>query len=691
MMRRRFPALLVSLNLAFVPWAQAVADDEVFFDELPVVATVSRLPQRLADAPTAVTVIDRETLRQLPIRDLNDILRLVPGFQTYPNTTESGRVVYHGLTDEEFSPRLQVLVDGRSMYSPAFRGGVNWALIPVALEDIERVEVVRGTNAVSYGSNAFLGVVNIVTIDPSLTRGVSVGVRHGSQNVRDHSLRVGGRLGEAGDFRLTYQNQNDNGLRDQWDWVDSYKKRLLDLRADFTLSNRDTLQFSLGKVEAETQIGRYSSVKNRIPNPSDPIRPFMQDSTYLQLQWTRALHDGGEFRMRYAYAEDEADESFNRVQGDLRYLYGTKSARGSRHEIEAQHITSLGSTARVAWGGGWRRDAARSDTMLSGQGWVERDVVRSFANLEWKPAVWTTINAGLAAEHDSLAGRNLSPRLSAAYHLNDRNTVRVGASRAYRSGSIIDYRGEWWEGRKYQFRGDPSMPSERMDTLELGYLGDWQALGMVFDLRVFQEKIDGRLMQIDRHDRRVPNDLVLLPDGSSVRIRDLIPDGMLPIQDIRMYGLEYQLKWQPWAYTRVILHQAFIDTQSEFTEEAMSRPHSTLKRSDKRPNIHALAEQAAPTHATGLFVMQKLPFGFELSGAAYWQGVSKWSQNTWAQKYHRVDVKLGYHFKLPGGRKAEISCTSQSVNGEHPEYKAYGQPHDRVVERRTWLALRLDL
>ncbi len=143
--------LRLSVALGVLAAFAVQAEEDVFFSSLPVVASVSRLPQRVADAPTSVTVIDREMIRSLPIRDLNDVFRLVPGFQTYPNTTEAGRVTYHGLTDEEFSPRLQVLVDGRSMYSPAFRNGTNWALIPVALEDIERIEVVRGTNAVSYG------------------------------------------------------------------------------------------------------------------------------------------------------------------------------------------------------------------------------------------------------------------------------------------------------------------------------------------------------------------------------------------------------------------------------------------------------------------------------------------------------------------------------------------------------------
>ena len=157
----RFPGMAPATAAASLGGGIAAADESIYFSELPVVASVSRLPQRLADAPTAVTVIDRDMIKASGVRDLNDVFRLVPGFQTYPHTTEPARASYHGLNDEDYSPRVQVLIDGRSMYSPLFGNGVNWATIPVALDDIERVEVVRGTNSVSYGSNAFLGVTNI--------------------------------------------------------------------------------------------------------------------------------------------------------------------------------------------------------------------------------------------------------------------------------------------------------------------------------------------------------------------------------------------------------------------------------------------------------------------------------------------------------------------------------------------------
>jgi iron complex outermembrane recepter protein len=189
---------LIAFTVAAPP---AIAEEELFFAELPMVASVSRLPQRQADAPASVTVIDRDMIKASGARALNDVMRLVPGFQTFAHSDASARVNYHGITDDnDFSPRVQVLVDGRSLHSPLFRSGMNWGLVPVALEDIERIEVVRGSNTVSYGTNAFLGVINIITTDPALVRGTSVGINSGSQGVRDYTLRTGGKFGENGKF-----------------------------------------------------------------------------------------------------------------------------------------------------------------------------------------------------------------------------------------------------------------------------------------------------------------------------------------------------------------------------------------------------------------------------------------------------------------------------------------------------------
>lgn len=673
---RRQAVLLATLLLLALP---ASAEDDLYFSELPVVVSVSRLPQRLADAPTSVTVIDREMIRSLPIRDLNDVFRLVPGFQTYPNTTEAGRVTYHGLTDEEFSPRLQVLVDGRSMYSPAFRNGTNWALIPVALEDIERIEVVRGTNAVSYGSNAFLGVINIITVDPSVVRGFSVTTNYGNQNVRDYSLRTGGKLGESGDFRFTYRQQNDDGLRDRYDWIDSYNSRLFDFRTDFALTERDSLQVSAGHVAAVTQRGRLDTSTWQ-SNPGNPIRDFEQSNSFLQFQWRRVLSIDSDFQLRYAYSADQGSEGFinpgNPAGGLAPYLYDPWGAEGTRHEIEAQHNLRLFETFRLAWGGSWRQDTVRAVTTLANQGDVGRDVSRLFGNLEWRPSRWLTGNLGLSGEEDTLAGTHFAPRASLSFHLDSKNTLRFGTSRAYRTGSTVDYRGDWYNGTKYQFRGDPNMPAERMDTLEIGYIGDWRDWRMSLDVRLFNEKVYNRLLVIDR-------------DESN----NQIPDAMTAIQDVRMRGVEYQWRWQPIESTRIVLSQMFIGIDSEFMPSALANTSNSLwnigNNYEKRRNIDALSEYGTPHRSTSLLLIQKLPLGLEFSAAGYWQSNMKWSINTAALKYHRVDTRLAYPFRW-AGMGGELAWTIQSANGAHYEYKAYNNPADRIVERRQWVSLRLD-
>jgi iron complex outermembrane receptor protein len=671
--------------------AAAAEDDEnLYFSDLPIVASVSRLPQRLADAPTAVTVIDRAMIKGSGARDLNDIFRLVPGFQTYPNNTDAARVTYHGLTDEDYSPRVQVLIDGRSQYSPLFRNGVNWATLPVALEDIERIEVVRGSNSASYGSNAFLGVINIITVDPALVRGFSVSTNYGNQGVRDYTLRNGGKLGEAGDFRFTYQQRDDNGFADKFDWIDSFRSRLLDLRADFTLSDQDVLQFSAGHVEAITQRGRLAKNNNVLTGGSDPgwpIHDYSQSNSYLQFLWRRALSADSDLQMRYAYVEDWASDRY--VANNSGFLYNVDQFgdQGVRHEIEVQHNFSPLAQTRVVWGGGWRWDSLRSESLFLGNPLLRRDVARLFGNVEWKPTSWFTGNLGGSVEHDSLAGTHSSPRVSGSFHLTPENTIRLGYARAYRTGSLVDYRGDSWAvpfakadgspltpgvGIAQQFNGDPNMPAEKLDSWELGYLGDWKNWRMSLDVRLFAEKVANRLLVIDQN-----------------RFDDLVGDAMVPVQKVRIEGLEYQWKFQPFEATRLVLNQAFIRIHSEFLDDVLENAKSTLSSSKDKANIDLLAERSAPRHTTSAMLMQSLPFGMEFSVVGYWVDRMKWTRNSEVNGYTRFDARMAYPFHV-AGQRGEIAYTVQSLNGAHGEFKANGTPADRVVDRRQWVSLRLD-
>lgn len=677
---------LLALSMVGEAWAD---DESIYFSDLPIVASVVRMPQKLADAPTAVTVIDRDIIKASGARDLNDVFRLVPGFQTFPNNTESARATYHGMGDGDYASRVQVLIDGRSMYSPLFGGGVNWATLPVALEDIERIEVVRGTNAVSYGSNAFLGVINIITVAPALVRGVSASTSYGTQNVRDYTLRTGGALGEVGDFRFTYKQQNDDGLTNQADWIDSYFSRLFDLRADFALNERDSLQFSVGQADGVTQNGRIGSVTKigKISVEDNPIRDMRQSDTYVQLLWRRILSPTSDLQLRYSYVNDRSDDGFSvKLPPPLVFSVNQSGDEGRRNEIELQHSFALAEASRLVWGASWRQDGMRSAWALPGQGMVNREVSRLFGNLEWKPLAWFTGNLGLAGENDTLAGFHTSPRASANFHLNSENTVRLGYSRAYRTGSTVDYLGN----EKIQippvfsqtvFTGVPDLSAERLDSWEVGYLGDWRDRRASLDVRLFSERIHNRLFKIDMSVTETGKQ----PD---------LGNSTVPIQNVRIRGIEYQFKWQPFEPTRVLFNQTYASIQSTYLDSALALQNTTLNNPQKAQDIANFTDYSMPSLSTSLLLMQKLPFALELSLAGYWQDKMKWSTNSWSPKYQRYDARLGYPFHA-GSLRGELALVVQSLNGAHGEYKAsefstISVSDDRVVDRREWVTLRLD-
>ena len=129
-----------------------------FFETLPLVLSGSRLPQSLPDAPGAVTVIDADRIAATGYRDLARVLRLVPGFQLAQERGGKHWVTYHGL-GMDVPQQMQVIVDGRPSPSAHF----NQLPERILLQDIERIEVLRGSNSAAYGSNAFHGAVNITT------------------------------------------------------------------------------------------------------------------------------------------------------------------------------------------------------------------------------------------------------------------------------------------------------------------------------------------------------------------------------------------------------------------------------------------------------------------------------------------------------------------------------------------------
>mgnify|MGYP006199379745 CR=1 FL=1 len=234
--------------------APALADD-LFLDSqpLPQVLTATRLKQSAAAVPGSMTVIDSELIKASGARDISELLRLVPGMMVGAISGNQATVNYHGTNASE-ARRMQVLIDGRSVYRAGL-ATVDWSDIPVAMEDIERIEVFRGPNTVSYGANALMAVVNIITRSPANSHGTRFKVTRGQRGINDWYASQGTGW-ESGDLRLSLSGQEDDGFDsrlDGSDYRDSRRLNRVSLSVSQMLNEQQSIDWQLNAKEGTNQ------------------------------------------------------------------------------------------------------------------------------------------------------------------------------------------------------------------------------------------------------------------------------------------------------------------------------------------------------------------------------------------------------------------------------------------------------
>lgn len=669
----------LALALTLVsPWA---AGDEVdLFAELPVVLSVSRLAQPLREAPGAVTVIDQELIRASGARVISDLMRFVPGFQVTSPTQSAPRVTYHGL-GEEFPSRVLVLVDGVSQYSPLYKSGVNWNLIPVALEDVERIEVLRGSNSAAYGANAFLGVVNIITQHPAQTRGGAVSVNLGHGGINDYFARWGGSAPGA-DFRLSVREQADNGI-DALN--DDRRNRVVNLRGAFYPSDKDEVQLSFSEVTNKAGAGGENNV---------PLHNFLQRNHTFQAGWRHTVSPSEEFRVSYTLTREFGDEAHVEtaaVPGFTFLLNINEGGHSERHDLETQHTFAPRDDLRVVWGLGAQRQDLNQPLYFFGDIRQTRTSYRTFANAEWKPDRQWIANLGATWEHDSLSGGTLSPRLTVHRHLGEQNTLRFGISRAYRPPTLNDARGDFrWAPvnspfpslvQQYAFAARGNLLPERIISQEIGYIGEFREQGLTFDSRLFRERIPNRIQTVPwtiSGAPYCPNPLAITNQLAPQCGNDAA-DYAVNGEAVDIRGFEYQARWQPAHDTRLLLNQSFVHIRASLLD---------INISDSPANVAKIAthtQNSAPRYSTTLMLIQKLPYDLEASLAQHEVGEMQWSRNSAVAAYHRTDWRLARSFRM-GAHNAEVAYTGRSTTAEHGEFR-----NSWVVFPRHFFSLRVGL
>lgn len=651
----------------------AQAGEEAYFEELPTVLTASRLPQPINEAPGAVTVIDRDFIKATGYRNLARIFRLVPGMEVGQERANTAWVTYHGLSTT-YPSEMQVLIDGRSVYSPASFGGVDWQNLPITVDDIDRIEIVRGSNPVTYGANAFLGVINIITRDSGEQSGSHASVAAGAPGVLDVAAGSGGELAGAS-WSLNLTRRRDSGFESLHDSSDT---RIFSARSDYRPTPHDELSLRLAGSDTLRGSGYPASVyaNNALHNTSNR-------NLTIHTQWNHAAGPGNEWLFHYYRIQERVAERWNALGPDLPDYPGGPvvpidlTRRAERDHVELQNRLAPGGSTQAVWGVEGRRDEVHAPYLYAGRAPIITQMGRLFGNLEWKLAQDWQLNSGAALEQYESEPLHLAPRLFLNWQASARDSFRVGVARAWTQRPTFEKEGdvratEQSTGRlilnPYQPNADLRQP--RVDSVEAGYLGRFRPLAASLDVRVFRERITDFIYRRAAHSPLDPLLNAWTDSAIYVNARD----------PVALTGVEYQLKWTPWRGGDWMFSHSMIRTQAQ----------------------RELKERSAP-YSASLSWRQDWGFGWSsmLSGVrmgplAGGDGtVPIWSYV--ASAYTSFDARVAWAQRLSSGRRVEYSLNAINLGERHQEIadrsqqSLYGSEPANEVSPMVWFGLTLSL
>lgn len=466
----------VALNLCpeFGAAAEAAPDIETFsINELMQmeVSSASRKSQTVSDTAAAAFVISQEDIRRSGATSIPDALRLAPGIEVAQINASVWAVTARGFNGR-YANKLLVLMDGRSVYTPLF-SGVFWDLQDTMMEDIERIEVIRGPGAVMWGANAVNGVINIITKKAKDTQGNLFVAGGGNQERGFAGYRYGGRVGDDGSYRVyaktfernTFVNAAGERLHDDWRSVQG------GFRIDDRISNdsRYTLQ---GDVYRKN-VGNTVPAQTVVPPFNTPFNvDDHAEGANLLGRWEGNFSDGSEFMLQGYY---------DRVNFSAAALSDSQDML----DIDFQHRLHPNSDHDLMWGASYRfiHSAATNSAAISfnpnslgyhnGSVFVQDDITLIDDTLR--------LTLGTKLEESHFGNTQVQPNARLMWTPDPKHSVWASVSRAARTPSRGEAQANIALGSapppftmiQVIGQSDPKLRAEKVFSAEIGYRTQW--------------------------------------------------------------------------------------------------------------------------------------------------------------------------------------------------------------------------
>jgi iron complex outermembrane receptor protein len=384
------------------------------------VTSVSKQPQRIADAPASITVIGQNDIQRSGLNTIPDLLRLAPGMNVARVNANTWAISARGF-NSQLADDLLVLMDGRSIYTPTL-GGVFWDTVDYPLNDLDRIEVIRGPGATLWGSNAVNGVVNIITKPADQTQGLSLESRIGTDE-SNSSIRYGGQIDDLTFFRVYAKygytgsqtaSDGDSG-HDQYDTlhsgfrIDRYTSPTDTLTLQGDVNEQQIKETYLGVLGGDSQGDAYDHGGNMLARWTHTASE--QESTSLQIDYTR------QDEILQPAGFDEAD-----------------------YNLDFQNRFPLGDRQEITWGAGARENQISWDAPASAvlepknrslyliNGFIQDQVSIVPDRVQF--------SLGTKLEYDNLAQFEFDPSARLAWTPDKQNTIWAAVSRSTRIPSL---------------------------------------------------------------------------------------------------------------------------------------------------------------------------------------------------------------------------------------------------------------
>lgn len=645
--------------------------------DVPKVVFATRQEQEVTSAPSSVTIITRDMIRAQGALNIAEILRLVPGFQVFASNGSTFGVTAHGYSDRD-PRRLEVRVNGRSVYLPQL-SSVAWESLGVLPDDIDHIEVVRGSNVPAFGSNAILGAINIITRNPVQDSGGAVSTTAGSAGTQIVSARQN-LSADMFDFQIRTAYKESDGFDAVED--EAHVGHMV-VNLVYTPNFENTIELESGFSRGAFGIG-----------DGDHLNEFAEDHRRAAWINTDLQHTSGDhlFKLRASYADYTFKHSLPFLLSDLigvtpetiplfplwpePHVDELLETSGGKRDfsvfnVELEHHFSHNQW-RSVWGLGTRLDTVKSGAYLSGK--VDSAVNYLFANIEWKPIAALAFNAGFMMEDREGFDVDVSPRLALNYHLDNNHHLRFSATRAYRQPALLESDRLW----TVRFRNgdlvdlvqisDPNIDSEQLESLEAGYFLYALDGRLGLDVKIFQEQMEDAIDGFDIYRSECANPSPAALPFAQKYCQDFYIDGQngaVLDPKVRVYsntaswevkGLEAQLSWELNERSWVRINYAYLDAYG-IRDRRLIEPLTTEGR------------DSVPKKSGGILFSYEFTPDWSLGSHLFYTDDIDWRAGTNVSSHARLDLTLAKSWNV-NGTEAELKFIAQNVGkGTYLEFQ----------------------